>query len=103
MIFSSIVDALFEISEKSFRNTWLPNEEGVGRQYYKSISEDEIRIGASFLLSKIKFEHDGNEVDYVFKTGKIKPTECRDKCGFDVSNDFQWNEFGHYKKVNATS
>lgn len=103
LIFSSIVDALFEISEKSFRNTWLPNEEGVGRQYYKSISEDEIRIGASFLLSKIKFEHDGNEVDYVFKTGKIKPTECRDKCGFDVSNDFQWNEFGHYKKVNATS
>lgn len=102
LIFSSIVDALFEISGKSFRNTWLPNEEGAGRQYYKSISEDEIRIGASFLLSKISFEHEGNKIDYVFKTGKIKPTECCDKCGFDVSGDFQWNELGHYKKVNAT-
>lgn len=103
LIFSSIVDALFEISGKSFRNTLLPNDEGTGHQYYKSISEDEIRIGTSFLLSKIRFEHGGNEVDYVFKTGKIKPAECPDKCGFDVSKDFQWNESGHYKKVNATS
>lgn len=102
LIFSSIVDALFEISGKSFRNTWLPNEEVGGHQYYKSISEDEIKIGASFLLSKISFDHEGNKVDYVFKTGKIKPSECRDKCGFDVSSDFQWNESGHYKNVNAT-
>lgn len=103
LMLSNIVDAFFEIACVSFRNSVVQNLEGGGHKYYKTISEDEIRSGAEFLLSKITFEHNKKQADYIFKTGKIRTDDVKTKCGIDVPEGMKWNENGHYKEVNATS
>ena len=100
-LLSNIVDALYSIAAKQFDNAMQPADNGSGQQYYKVISPLEIRVGAEYMYSYLRFKSDPAIV-YVFKSGKLSTADYRAKNSDIETMPFSWDEEkGNFKETNA--
>ena len=98
ILLSNIVDAFYEFSGKVYNNS--TKVEQLGHQFYKIMSSNQIRIGANYMLSYIKFEQNTDALEYIFKSGDL------DFNQFILDNplgaEFNWNSENNYKNVAAS-
>lgn len=100
-VLSNIVDALYEMAGNKFSNAQLRSDNGLGTQYYKEISGNEIHVDASFMVSYLVFKG-ANEYKYIFKNGKIRSELCEHKFGLKKGT-LQWNETGSQKSTSINA
>lgn len=80
ILLSNIVDAFYEMANVPYNNALLENGHGL-RQYFKTISPDQISIGQSYLTAYAQFVQDKERIEYVFKSG------TRDFEQYCIEND----------------
>lgn len=77
---SNIVDALYEMAGKEFRNALEKDDDSFGNQFYKVITGTEIHINTSYMLSYLVFQGT-SEYKYIFKNGSVTPKKFEEKFG----------------------
>lgn len=100
-LLSNIVDAFYEIAGEAFSDARQPNDRE-GYQYYKAISNSEIRLGESFLCSYIAFEDNQcspQAIDYIFKSGDIDYDAFKEKSRVSLKDGLNWGTEVKYKKA----
>lgn len=96
ILLSNIVDAFYEMAQVSYNNATLDNGHGA-RQYYKTISSDQITIGRSYLTAYAQFSQGGQDIKYVFKTGNRSFDDYCTLYGLNFDSGCRWEESGNYK------
>lgn len=102
ILLSNIVDAFYEMAKVSYNNATLDNGNG-SKQYYKTISPDQITIGKTYLTAYAQFSQDDQDIKYIFKSGsKSFDDYCTQyKLNFDLS--YRWEETGNFKYCNCSN
>lgn len=96
ILLSNIVDAFYELANVAYNNAMLSNENG-GREYFKAISPDQIRIGAKYMTAYAQFTQEDTEINYIFKSGNYDFEKYCNENGLSLSPEMKWTE-GNYKK-----
>lgn len=94
-LLSSIVDALYELSNKCFSDI-LP-QSGMGYKYFKVSGSSNIRAGNKFAFSYVSFSKGDRAYEYLDKNGDISVEEVKLKVGFDDILQNVRNEDGNFK------
>ncbi|WP_160116242.1 ATP-binding protein [Legionella busanensis] len=76
-LLSSIVDALYELSNNYFDDV-LP-QQGIGYKYFKMSGALNIRLGKEYAYSYIHFKNKDKKYEYLDKNGKLDFTLCKAK------------------------
>lgn len=96
---SNITDALYELAGIVFNNALQSYNNG--HQYYKTISPDQIKIGAHWLVAYMEFEQNSEKLKYVFKSGDIKYSDLISVLRIEEDKSFEWNDKTNFKKVSG--
>ncbi|MFC0179033.1 AAA family ATPase [Thorsellia kenyensis] len=74
-LLSSIVDALYELSNNAFDDI-LPKT-GSGYRYFKISGGVNIRVGEHKALAFVSFKNESDTYQYLDKNGELSPEECK--------------------------
>lgn len=96
---SNITDAFYELAGKAYSNAL--QESGRGHQYYKAISPDQIRLGSSYLVAYMEFEHNTEPLKYIFKSGDITFSDYLENENIPFDKELDWKEASNSKNAVA--
>lgn len=100
-LLSSIVDALYELSNDCFSDV-LPKS-GMGYKYFKVSGSSNIRSSKEFALSYLNFYKNGNSYEYLDKSGNITLEEIKSKIDYlNILNSIS-NNSSNFKLSTQTS
>lgn len=105
ILLSNIVDSFHEIASLAFDDAAKRDDLGLGHQFYKIISSQEIRMGQDYMYSYIQYESEhlkNKTIEYFFKGGNLSSKKFCDMEGIEKIN-FQFDENGSTKKVKVES
>lgn len=105
ILLSNIVDSFHEIASLAFDDATKRDDLGLGHQFYKVISRQEIRMGQDYMYSYIQYESEhlkNKTIEYFFKGGNLSSKKFCDMEGIEKIN-FQFDENGSTKKVKVES
>lgn len=94
---SNITDAFYELAGTVYSNA-MHSYEG-GHQYYKTISPDQIKIGAEWLVAYIEFEHETQKLKYIFKAGNILYSDFLADTKIAEDKSLDWESENNFKNV----
>lgn len=77
---SNIVDCFYELAGEAYGDALHPHSYGYGHEYYKVLSGLQIKNGAKFLFSGIRFD---NDIVYFFKSGACTREKLKEESGFE--------------------
>lgn len=97
---SSIVDAIYELANKSFDNI-LPKH-GIGHNYFKISGSTNMKITSLYGYSFLQFGDNIGNYEYIDKNGILTFQECKNKTRdiLTLSND--WKNDKNHKEVTNT-
>ena len=100
-LLSSIVDALYELSNNCFSDV-LPKS-GMGYKYFKVLGSTNIKNSKEFALSYLNFYKNGNSYEYLDKSGNITLEEIKSKIDcLNILNSIS-NNSSNFKISTQTS
>lgn len=85
-LLSSIVDALYELSNKYFDDV-LPKQ-GMGYKYFKLSGALNVRLEKNFAYSYIHFQNKDKKYEYLDKQGELNNQSCKEKTNNLLSLDY---------------
>ena len=98
---SNIVDAFYEMAGRGYTNAALENGHGA-RQYFKTISPDQIAIGQDYLTAYAQFTQDGQDIKYIFKSGQRDFEQYCNENGLTFEGNYKWETSGNHKKCSPS-
>lgn len=100
-LLSSIVDSLYELSNKAFSDV-LPKD-GMGHKYFRISGATNIRVGSNYAFSYIDFiSNQKSKYEYIEKNGQISIDELKQKTNL-LLNINELNKKGNFKNTTDTS
>ena len=97
ILLSNIVDAFYELADKGYDNA--TQSTGNGHEYYKEIAPSQIRFGQKHMVAHICFQHAGQCIEYLFKSGKLSFEEYSELREKTINKKLNWKYENNYKKV----
>jgi hypothetical protein len=70
-LLSIIADGLVEIAARAYQD--VAPTQGVGHQFFRVLGGRSVRVGSSYELAALRFEHGAEELYYQSKAGTIDP------------------------------
>lgn len=99
-LLSSIVDSLYELSNKAFSDV-LPKD-GMGHKYFRISGATNIRVGSNYAFSYIDFiSNKQSKYEYIEKNGQISIEELKQKTNH-LLNINELNKQGNFKQTTNT-
>lgn len=91
-VLSNITDSFLEIGGLAFDN--VLQQSGLGHQYYKSISSQQIKIGTQYQVARIEYT---NNKSYIFKAGNLSYEQYKELSNV-ISSELDWEDDPNFKK-----
>lgn len=98
ILLSNIVDAFYEMAGVGFDNA-RESTGGLSYQYYKSISNSQIKIGENYLISYLNFENAEDKIEYIFKCGNCDTSQIAQKISCNIPKNIKIDDTGNSKGV----
>lgn len=89
ILLSNIVDCFYEVARKNYHNVMQYREDG-GYLYYKTVTQQQIRLGKDEMFSHIKFKQDNDIFEYVYKRTQLNKEQYTEKYGIPVAEGLSW-------------
>lgn len=89
ILLSNIVDCFYEIARNNYSNVMQYREDG-GYLYYKTITQQQIKLGKDEMFSHIKLKQDNEMFEYVYKRTHLNKEQYTEKYGIPVAEGLSW-------------
>jgi predicted ATP-binding protein involved in virulence len=99
-LLSSIVDAIYELANKSFDNI-LPKH-GIGHNYFKISGSTNMKISSLYGYSFLQFGDNICNYEYIDKNGILTFQECKNKTRDILTLINDWKDDKNHKEVTNT-
>lgn len=96
ILLSNIVDAFYEIANEEYHN--VTPADSHGHQYYKKITQAQIKLGQPYMTAYIRLEHHEKKYEYIFKSGKISFEDFQKMMKVELDKTLGWQEGDNCKK-----
>lgn len=99
-LLSSVVDAIYELANKSFDNI-LPKH-GIGHNYFKISGSTNMKITSLYGYSFLQFGDNIDNYEYIDKNGILTFQECKNKTRDILTLINDWKDDKNHKEVTNT-
>lgn len=100
-VISNIVDSFYELANVLYTNAMYADANYRGRQYFKTLTPTEIKIGKKYMFSSIEYKEKNDVIFYNFIGGKLDQATYKSQALIPESTHIRWEEDVFQKNISC--